>query len=168
MVEVAKVLRGQTFQINLPLVDKTTSKYGFENFLVRVERLPKDGSKGEVRYGVLIDIEDGTGYGQNLTLLEIPTTKITAPEIELEQAEFIRDHIRRMRKEWQSYLKKFDKDGLTVDQFDTQRRFTQSVDGRWQILRGFRLNENVATPAGTVRGKYKPISDEMLKDLPGT
>lgn len=166
--EIAKVLRGQTFQVNLPLVNSTTAKYGFENFLARVERLPKDGSPGEVRYGVFVDVEDGTGYGQNLLLLEVPTTKLTAAEIEAEQAEFIRDHIRRMRNEWQSYLKKFDKDGLTVDQFDAQRRFTQSVDGRWQILRGFRLNENVSTPAGTVRGKYKPISDEMINEVPGS
>lgn len=166
--EVAKVLRAITFQLNLPLVNSTTARYGFENFLARVERLPKDASPGEVRYGVLVDVEDGTGYGQNLMLLEIPTTKATPPEIEAEQAEFIRDHIRRMRTEWQNYLKKFDKDGLTVDQFDAQRRFTQSVDGRWQILRGFRLNENVTAPAGTVRAKYKPISDEMLKEVPGT
>jgi hypothetical protein len=160
---LADVLRDRKFEVRYPLAS-ATAQYNVEDLLVRVERLPKDGSQGEVRYGILLDLEtqDTGGFGQRLILIEIPTIKAAPKEIQAIQENFIKDYIKEMREKWQSYLKRFDKNGLTVDQFDAQRRFSQSVDGRWQILRGFRLHESVQAPAGTVRGEYEPLAKRVF------
>ena len=128
--------------------------YNMQDLLVRVVRYGAE--KTEVRYGVLLDIEGDGDNWNRCYMLEIPTGYDGDKTPQQQQEEKIKAYIDEMRRNWKTYLNHeqgYDRESLTVDEYDKIKRNMKSADGRFSILQRFLKDSS----------KFKPFTHWLFK-----